>query len=198
VACNTASGASLNYLRQKFPEVIFVGMEPAIKPAKENTKTNKIGVLATATTFQGELYNSLKEKFGKEVEIFENPCLGLVNQIEKNELTSPETENILKEVLSPMLEQGVDTIVLGCTHYPFVIPLIKKIVGEEVKIIDPTGAIVRRVGELINDRTGNGQVKIFTTGDFSRMELLVYKLFKESIQISQITWNGDLVLGMIK
>ena len=165
VACNTASGASLNYLRQKFPEIIFVGMEPALKPAVLNSQTKKVGILATQTTFQGELYGGLKEKYGGYAQIFEDPCLGLVSQIEKGELDSLSTEKILQKAISPMLENGVDEIVLGCTHYPFVIPLIRKIVGEGVEIIDPTEAIVRRVGELIRDKNGSGQMQIFTTGD---------------------------------
>jgi glutamate racemase len=131
-------------------------MEPAIKPATEITKTKKVGVLATPATFLGALYNSVVERFAHDVEIYKDTCPGLVEQIEKREFDSKETKDILEKALRPMLEKNIDTIVLGCTHYPFVISLIKEIVGEEIKIIDPTGAIVHRVDELAGEQSSPG------------------------------------------
>lgn len=182
IACNTASAAALFYLREKYPDIIFVGMEPAIKPATEITKTKKVGVLATPATFQGALYNSVVERFAHDVEIYKDTCPGLVEQIEKREFNSKETKNILEKALSPMLEKNIDTIVLGCTHYPFVLSLIKEIVGEEIKIIDPTGAIVHRVKELAGDNATEGTLGIYTTGSTKDLELFL----DENIKIDQI------------
>ncbi|MDD3662651.1 MAG: glutamate racemase [Candidatus Pacebacteria bacterium] len=191
VACNTASGVALKYLREKFPEIIFVGMEPAVKTAALNTQTGKIGVLATKVTFEGELYNSLKDKFGQTVQIFEDTCDGLVNQVEKNELSDLETRNILERAILPMIEKEVDSLVLGCTHYPFVTPLIKDITKDRINIIDPTMAIVGRVGQIIYENQdlfleGNSQVKIFTTGDIEKMQSFVSENFDKDIEVMEL------------
>ena len=106
----------MKYLREKFPDVQFVGMEPAVKPAAEKTQTKKVGVLATPATFQGALYASVVERFASDVEIFQNTCNGLVNQIEAGELDSEKTKKILEDALLPMLEKNIDMVVLGCTH----------------------------------------------------------------------------------
>ncbi len=122
VACNTASAAALKYLREKFPDVPFVGMEPAVKPAAEQTHTGRVGVLATPATFQGALYASVVERFANGVELLQDACPGLVQEIEQGNLEGRETRQILEGALVPMLEKNIDTVVLGCTHYPFVIP----------------------------------------------------------------------------
>jgi glutamate racemase len=137
VACNTASAAALKDLRAHFPEIQFVGMEPAVKPAAERTQTGRVGVLATPATFQGALYASVVERFATGVELFQNTCPGLVQQVELGNLEGKETRQILESALYPMLEKNIDTVVLGCTHYPFVIPMIEQIVGENVRVIDP-------------------------------------------------------------
>lgn len=193
IACNTASAASLKYLREKFSETIFVGMEPAVKPAVETTHTKKVGVLATPATFQGELYNSIVEKFANDVLIFKNTCDGLVNQIEKGELDGKETKEILENALNPMIKEGIDTVVLGCTHYPFVMPLIKEIVGENINVIDPTPAIVKQVRRLIDQNgflTDDNKLEILTTGEVKEMENTVSKLFKDKMDIKKVTWNN--------
>lgn len=200
IACNTASAASLKYLREKFPEVFFIGMEPAIKPAVEITHTGRVGVLATPATFQGELYNSVVERFAQDVEIFKDNCPGLVEQIEKGELEDPETRSILEKAILPMLEKNIDTIVLGCTHYPFVIPLIKEIVGEGVNVIDPTSAIVRRVTQILNENNlssgenGDKQMEIFTSSEIDKMKPILSKLFTKNLEIKNISWDKDLKL----
>ncbi|RMF39618.1 MAG: glutamate racemase, partial [Anaerolineae bacterium] len=129
VACNTASAAALHYLRQTFSSVPFVGMEPAVKPAAEQTRSGVVGVLATPATFQGKLYASVVERFAHDVVVLQDTCPGLVEQIEAGALKAPETRRILERALHPMLAQGIDTVVLGCTHYPFVMPLIAEIAG---------------------------------------------------------------------
>lgn len=201
IACNTASAASLKYLRAKFPAVIFIGMEPAIKPAAEITTTKKVGVLATPATFQGELYNSVVERFAQNVEIFKNTCDGLVIQIEMGDTSSVKTREILENALSPMLKNNIDTVVLGCTHYPFVIPLIKEIVGDKVNVIDPTSAIVRQVSRMLKENNlynysynSEGETLLFTTGDINNMKNIALKLFDDEINIKKLEWNNDLEL----
>jgi len=150
VACNSASAAALHYLRSVFPQVPFVGMEPAVKPAAACTKSGVIGVLATPVTFQGTLYTSLVDRFARGLVVIQDTCPGLVAQIEVGELDSPETRAILERALVPMLQNMMDVVVMGCTHYPFVIPLIKKIVGPEVEVIDPAPAVARQVGRVLD------------------------------------------------
>ncbi|MBL8098613.1 MAG: glutamate racemase [Anaerolineales bacterium] len=197
VACNTASAAALKYLREKFPDVQFVGMEPAVKPAAEKTQTKKVGVLATPATFQGALYASVVERFASDVEIFQNTCSGLVNQIEAGELDSEKTKKILDDALLPMLEKNIDTVVLGCTHYPFVIPLIEKIVGEKVRVIDPAPAVAKQVERLLearglrNSSNENGEVVFFTSGDVKSAENVVSKLINEKVEIKSVIWKND-------
>ncbi len=149
VACNTASAAALSHLRQFFPHTPFVGMEPAVKPAAILTHSGVVGVLATPATFQGALYASLVERFANGVQLLPHTCPGLVQQIEKGRLNTRKTRAILQEALQPMLAHGIDTVVLGCTHYPFVIPLIQKIAGAQVQVIDPAPAVARQARRLL-------------------------------------------------
>ena len=203
VACNTASAAALKYLRQVFPDIPFVGMEPAVKPAAEHTRSGVVGVLATPATFQGELYASVVERFGQGVTLLQHTCPGLVAQIENGALESRETYQILEAALKPMLEQGIDTVVLGCTHYPFVIPLIQRITGPEVRVIDPAPAVARQVqrllvasnlldikspehGEII--RKPQHLLHFLTTGTPSRMELMLPELLGEKYPVEGLSW----------
>ena len=171
VACNTASAAALKYLRETFPNVQFVGMEPAVKPAAEHTQTGKVGVLATPATFQGALYASVVERFANGVELFQDTCPGLVQQIEQGNVDGKKTREILEAALLPMLDKNIDTVVLGCTHYPFVIPLIEQIVGERVRVIDPAPAVAKQTGRLLearkmrNQSGSKGDVTFYTSGD---------------------------------
>jgi len=197
VACNTASAAALHSLRQTFPDVSFVGMEPAVKPAAENTRTGVVGVLATPATFQGALYASVVERFAANVALLQDTCAGLVQQIERGELESRETRAILESALRPMLDRGIDTVVLGCTHYPFVIPLIQQIVGAEVRVIDPAPAVARQVARLLDSggrRTAaerSGTVRFFTSGDATRFESLLPRLSDETGEVREVFWEND-------
>lgn len=197
VACNTASAAALRHLRDRFPDISFVGMEPAVKPAAEHTQTGKVGVLATPATFQGALYASVVERFANGVELFQNTCPGLVQQVEKGNLQGRETRQILEAALLPMLEQKIDTVVLGCTHYPFVIPLIELIAGDHVRVIDPAPSVakqVRRVLEskgLKNSSGTPGDVKFYTSGEPDVLKSLLPHLLRESGPVEMVRWNGD-------
>lgn len=199
VACNAASAAALTYLRQVYPQVPFVGMEPAVKPAAEQTQNGVVGVLATPATFQGALYASVVERFAKDVTVLQDTCPGLVGQIEKGEFEAPETEAILRKALTPMLDRGIDTVVLGCTHYPFVIPLIERIVGPTVRVIDPAPAVARQVGRVLHldDKAENfteaATVTYYTTGNAKPIQLLLPKLIGDSRKVHELHWkNGSL------
>ncbi len=202
VACNTASAAALYHLRSTFPKVSFVGMEPAVKPAAEQTQSGVVGVLATPATFQGELYFLVIERFANGVTVLQDTCPGLVAQIEKGELNTPATRAILESALRPMMQHHIDRVVMGCTHYPFVIPLIQEIVGPDVKVIDPAPAIARQVGRLLglqdinNRRVGQndteipwGSIQYLTTGDPHKLQALLPVLTGEAGQISAVVWH---------
>ncbi|NOH03483.1 MAG: glutamate racemase [Chloroflexi bacterium] len=195
VACNTASAAALKYLREMFPDVQFVGMEPAVKPAAEKTQTGKVGVLATPATFQGALYASVVERFANGVELFQNTCNGLVQEIEKGNLDGEETRRILEEALYPMLEKNIDTVVLGCTHYPFVIPLVERIVGEKVRVIDPAPAVARQVKRLLEagglENQNGGRVRFVTSGEADSVKSVLRVLLGIESAVESVTWKND-------
>jgi glutamate racemase len=201
VACNTASAAALKYLREKFPDVQFVGLEPAVKPAAEHTQTGRVGVLATPATFQGALYASVVERFANEVKLYQDTCPGLVQQIEHGKLGGEETYRILQNALLPMLEKHIDTVVLGCTHYPFVIPLIKQIVGENVRVIDPAAAIAKQAGRLLeargmrNKSGTKGVVKFYTSGDPNALKSLLPIFLGEAGEVLRVEWLSDSVVA---
>jgi glutamate racemase len=202
VACNAASAAALTYLRETFSNNSFVGMEPAVKPAAEHTETGVVGVLATPATFQGKLYASVVERFAAGVRLLQSTCPGLVQQIEMGELDSPKTRAILEAALRPMLEQDIDTVVLGCTHYPFVIPVIQQIVGEKIRVIDPAPAVARQVKRLL-DANGSkaqagscGDIRYFTSGNVISLEGLLPKLMVDVKVVTALNWEGDRVLKL--
>jgi len=199
VACNTASAAALHHLRKKFPAIPFVGMEPAVKPAAEFSKTRRVGVLATPATFQGVLYASVVERFARDVTLYPHTCPGLVGQIEAGELDSPTTRSILENALLPMLKEEIDTIILGCTHYPFVIPLIKDIVGLNVRVIDPAPAIARQVERLLIkdeiDQTNSGfsRVDYLTSGNRKNFIQFMNKVEIDPGDVKTIKWIDEIL-----
>lgn len=196
VACNTASAAALHALRQGFPDLPFVGMEPAVKPAAEQTHTGVVGVLATPATFQGALYASVIERFAQGVTVLQDTCPGLVEQIESGNLDGAETRRILENALHPMLAQHIDTVVLGCTHYPFVIPLIEAIAGPGVRVIDPAPAVARQAGRLLATHQishpaegSGGMLRILTSGDPQRLAALLPRLMGGTALVQQAAWS---------
>ena len=197
VACNTASAAALYPLREEFPNTPFVGMEPAVKPAAERTHTGSVGVLATPATFQGKLYNSVVERFAKSVKIYQNTCPGLVQEIEKGNFQGKTTRLILENALLPMLENGIDTVVLGCTHYPFVIPQIKKIVGPDISVIDPSPAIatqtLRNISELKNDGLFSEVTDsiLLTSGSRIEFHRFIKKIKQNKNIVLEVDWSND-------
>ncbi len=150
IACNTATSAAISTLREKY-SVPFVGIEPAIKPASEQSKTGHIGVLATKVTAEGKKLEDSIEKFAADVEVHTVIGFGLVELVEEGKADTDEGEELLRTYLEPMLEKNIDQLVLGCTHYAFLINRIRKIVGDGVTIVDPAPAVVRRVKQLIEE-----------------------------------------------
>ena len=199
VACNAASAAALHHLRGKFPQVPFVGMEPAVKPAAEHTRTGVVGVLATPATFQGALYASVVERFAHGVTVLQDTCPGLVGQIEAGDLDGPKTRRILKRALQPMLSSGIDTVVLGCTHYPFVIPLIEQIAGPGVRVIDPAPAVARQTERLLAQHgllaEGDtpASMRFLTSGDPAGLQAMLVRLGWGDCPVEQAVWQGGQI-----
>ncbi|MCB8963445.1 MAG: glutamate racemase [Bacteroidales bacterium] len=147
VACNTATAAAIDHLRATFP-IPFIGMEPAIKPASLNTKTKSIGVLATAGTFKGKLYIETSKKYASDVNVCYQIGEGLVELVESGNMHSAEAENLLRKYINPMIDCNIDHIVLGCTHYPFLIPILQKILPKNIEIVDPAPAVARQAKHI--------------------------------------------------
>lgn len=204
VACNTASGAALTHLRQTFPDMPFVGMEPAVKPAAALTKRGKVGVLATAGTFKSQRYEALMARFAQGVQVFENPCHGLVDLIENGQTDTPAIEQLLRACVEPMLNEGVDTLVLGCTHYPFIRPLLTQIAGPEVTIIDPAPAVARQTKRLLQQHSllspanSSGGVVALTTGDAYKLAQFAGRILDFPMDMTTAVWrDGRLALSEV-
>lgn len=173
VACNTATSAAISYLRKFFPHLIVIGTEPGIKPAINTTTNGKIGVLATPATLKGDKYQLLVNKLSLEnsVQLYEQACPGLVEQIELGNIETSETISMLEKWLQPMQDNHIDTIVLGCTHYPLVSSSIRKIMGEHITLIETSNAIAHRLKELSPkngyQNCGILEVCVYSTGDIN-------------------------------
>lgn len=170
VACNTATAAAISMLREEYPSVPFVGMEPAVKPAALGTRTGVIGVLATAGTLKGSKYLHTRGRFEDNVRIAEHVGQGFVELVEAGILDGPEAEATVRASLQPLLDEGADVVVLGCTHYPFLRPVIERIAGPGVQIIDPAPAVARQAQRLLEERgvpMGEGpfSVELHSSGD---------------------------------
>ena len=170
VACNTATAAAIATLREEYPSVPFVGMEPAVKPAALGTRTGVIGVLATAGTLKGSKYLHTRGRFEDNVRIAEHVGQGFVELVEAGILDGPKADATVRASLQPLLDEGADVIVLGCTHYPFLRPVIERIAGPGVQVIDPAPAVARQTLRLLQEReipTGEGpfSVELHSSGD---------------------------------
>ena len=151
VACNTATAVAIKALREQYPAIPFVGLEPAVKPAALTTRTGIIGVLATERSLQGDHFRQAEARYGSEVQIVKAVGEGFVEAVERNEEQSAETEALVRRVIEPIVAAGADKIVLGCTHYPFLRDVIAKVAGEGVEIIDSAAAVARRVISLLEE-----------------------------------------------
>jgi glutamate racemase len=202
VACNAASAAALHPLRHAYPQVPFIGMEPAVKPAAETTHSGVVGVLATPATFQGELYASVVVRFAAGVTVLQDTCPGLVGRIEAGDLDGPQTRAILERAIAPMLARGMDALVLGCTHYPFVRPLVEQIAGPGVRVIDPAPAVARQVERVLhavprgqNFPPGAPRGRYLTSGPLAPFQALLPRLLagccEPELRSGQVLWQAD-------
>ena len=183
VACNTATAVAIKTLREKYPTIPFVGLEPAVKPAALSTKTGVIGVLATERSLQGDHFRQAEAKYGADVTILKAVGEGFVEAVEHNEENTAETEALVRKAVLPLVEGGADKIVLGCTHYPFLREVIERVAGDGVEVIDSSEAVARRVIALLDEngsRAAEGataQYSFLTFADEAYREKLYKKAF---------------------
>ncbi|WP_160109574.1 glutamate racemase [Pseudomonas izuensis] len=152
LACNTATVAGVADLRHDYPEWPIVGMEPAVKPAAAATRSGVVGVLATTGTLQSAKFAALLDRFATDVRVITQPCPGLVELIEGGDLHSPALRQLLESYVGPLLGAGADTIILGCTHYPFLKPLLKQMIPDDISLIDTGAAVARQLQRLLAER----------------------------------------------
>ncbi|MEA3406553.1 MAG: glutamate racemase [Chloroflexota bacterium] len=198
VACNTASAAALSHLRATFPQLPFVGMVPAVKPAIQRTKTGVVGVLATANTFQGPLYKDVVRRYGQRTRIIAQVCDGLVECVEDGTLDGPRTKALLRGYINPLLEAGADTLVMGCTHYAFLLPTIRQLAGNDVQLLEPSEAIARRAEQILKmegGAKGEGKARtiLATTGDPSHFHHVAERLLGRDVPPRKLRWVGGHV-----
>lgn len=180
VACNTATAAAISTLRKEFP-IPFIGMEPAVKPAAFLTRNGVVGVLATAGTLSASKYMDTRDMYTDKVKVIEHVGEGFVELVEKGKLDGPEAEMTVRASVEPLLEAGADVIVLGCTHYPFLRPMIQRIAGSEVTVIDPAPAVARHLVTVMEEkgiiknevRSENGTLSLFSSGPSDSLERLL-------------------------
>ncbi len=168
IACNTASAAALHALRAAHPDIPFVGMEPAVKPAALRTDSGVIGVVATAATFQGALFASVVQRHAAGATVLTRACPKWVELVEMGEVQGPEARQQVEMCLAPLLEAGADILVLGCTHFPFLVPLIEAVAGPALTVVDPAPAVARQVKRVAKDAAGMGRLILATSGDLDR------------------------------
>ena len=183
IACNTATAAAAHALRAQYALPI-VGIEPAVKPASQATRSGIVGILATAGTLQSRRYAELLERFGHFTRVLSQPASGLVEQVEAGDLDGPRTLALLRSCLRPLLDAGADTVVLGCTHYPFLLESIRAVVGPGVQVIDPGAAVARRVAQVLGAAVdGGGLLRCYTSGDASAQQALMSRLLGEAVTV---------------
>lgn len=191
VACNTATGAAVTALRSRFSMPI-IAMEPAVKPAAAHTQSGVIGVLATSRTLSSDNFVKLFARYGEDVQILGQACPGLVEQVEAGDLSGGKTRLLLEQYVQPLLEQGADTLVLGCTHYPFLAPLIQEIAGSGVAVIDSAAAVARQlrrrldVVDLLADGGRVGTECFWTSGALAKVQPLVAQLWQADVEVSTL------------
>ncbi len=195
VACNTASAAALAALRAAYG-VPFVGMVPAIKPAVARSQTRKVGVLATAGTFRGRLYHDVVERFADGVEVHTQVGQGLVELVEDGTVSGPVAEAAVARYVDPLLDAGVDTLVLGCTHYPFLTPAIERVSGGRLTIVEPSPAIAAQVERVLAERGllrsegGVGTRRYYTSGDPAHFAAVLARLALADGEVRSVQWKN--------
>ncbi|MDH2916723.1 MAG: glutamate racemase [Gallionella sp.] len=190
IACNTATAAAVASLRSQF-SIPIVGMEPAVKPAVAATKSGVVGVLATIGTLESARFAALLEKYAGEVEIVTQGCPGLVEQVEQGELNSARTRELIARYTAPLLARGADTLILGCTHYPFLAPLIREVAGNHITLVDTGEAVARQLQRRIQTElpariSGAATVQFFTSGDAVHAAHIISVLWGEDVAAQRL------------
>jgi glutamate racemase len=185
IACNTATAAAAATLRSRF-SIPIVAMEPAVKPAVAATRSGVVGVLATIGTLESARFAALLEKYAGEVEIVTQGCPGLVEQVERGDLAGPETRALIERYTAPLLARGADTLILGCTHYPFLAPLIREVAGDGVTLVDTGEAVARHLQHRIRNELpahvpGGATAQFWTSGDAAQASRIMSALWGEPI-----------------
>ena len=185
VACNTATAAAVLSLREAYPQLPIVGMEPAVKPAAAATRTGVVGVLATTGTLQSAKFAALLDRFASNVQVITQPCPGLVERIEAGELDGPVTRDLLRSLVMPLLAQGCDTLILGCTHYPFIKPLLRQLVPQSVSLIDTGEAVARHLQRLLAEgnllaQQRSGSDAFWSSADTARLAAVLPVLWGQT------------------
>ena len=200
VACNTATAAAIATLRQRF-DLLIVGMEPAVKPAAEATRSGVIGVLATSGTLESARFAELVQRFGSQARVVVQPCPGLVEQVEAGDLSGPVTRALLSGYVTPLLVQGADTLVLGCTHYPFLQPLLRELAGDRAVFIETGAAVARQLARRLVEASASpcfygadfrsaqqvGTEVFFSSGDPRHLEALLPRLWGSAVPVEHLT-----------
>ncbi len=184
VACNTATAVAIKHLREKYPAVPFVGLEPAVKPACLTTKSGVVGVVATERSLQGEKFLTTLARYGEGVEVIKVVGQGFVEAVEADAESLPQTEMLVRQTIEPVIAAGADVIVLGCTHYPFLREVIDKVIGDRaVRVIDSGEAVEKRVESLLDEydmraaEDNKAQYEFLTFADEAYAERLRHKAF---------------------
>lgn len=184
IACNTATAAAAPVVRERYPHIPVIGMEPAVKPATAATRSGVVGVLATVGTLASARFAALLDHFGQDVQVLTQPCEGLMECVERGELDAASTRELLMRYMQPMLDADADVIVLGCTHYVFLRPLVQSIAGPTVQLID-TGAAVavqleRKLIEAgsLGDAMHAGREQFHVSGGVARMNPTLQRLWR--------------------
>jgi len=187
VACNTATAAAIDTLRETF-DIPIIGMEPAVKPAAEASKNGVIGVLATVGTLKSAQFAALLEAYGRDVKVVTQACVGLVECIERGELDTENTKALIRQYTAPLLTEGADTIVLGCTHYPFVADAIRNIVGNKITLIDTGAAVAKQLKRqlqekgLLSTSQQKADVRFWTNSEVENAEQVTEKLWGKHVE----------------
>jgi len=183
LACNTATAAGIAELRELYPGLPLIGMEPAVKPAARATRSGVVGVLATTGTLKSAKFAALLDRFASDVRVITQPCPGLVERIEAGALDTPETRALLAELVRPLVDAGCDTLILGCTHYPFVKPLLRELLPSDVALVDTGAAVARHLATVLADAGRLGAqyqgVRFWSSGDPQRLAAVLPALWGE-------------------
>ncbi len=186
VACNTATTNAIKILREQY-DVPFIGIEPAIKPAALHTKTEKVGVLATRGTLSSDLFAKTSIRYATNIEVIEVIGSGLVELIEEGKIQTPEMKRLLTSYIRPLIEKNIDYLVLGCSHYPYLIPILRKILPDHIGIIDSGEAVARQTkvilskNNILNISMKEGTHTFFTNGSLD--------VLQEILKTSSISYN---------